>query len=78
MDQRRCHRDEFAGDLEVELFHHADVVEVLASDVADVDVHNIHLFLADEIEEKSQRSFKLLEMNKVTQKLKTPSCSAAL
>jgi hypothetical protein len=35
------------------------MIEILLRDAVDVDVEDIHLFLADKIEQESQRPFKV-------------------
>jgi hypothetical protein len=61
MDQRRRHHQEVAGDVEVQLLHHVEIVEVLPRDQRNRDVVDIHLVLADQMDEQIERSLEGLQ-----------------
>ena len=61
VDERRGHDEIVAGDVEVELLHQADRVEVLLRDERDRDIVDVHLVLLDEVQQQIERSLELLE-----------------
>ncbi len=52
----RRHDDEFAGDVDVQLGHQLHVPEVLLGDARDREVPQVHLGLADEVEQQVERA----------------------
>ena len=63
VDQRRRHHQEFAGDVEVELLHQVQVLEVLLGDDRDLDVVDVHLVLLDQMNEQIERAFERLQLD---------------
>jgi hypothetical protein len=61
--QRGGHDEKFAGDIQIEHFHHVQQFHVLRRNSLDGDVVNVHLLLADKIEKKVQWAFKYVEFN---------------
>ncbi len=56
MNQRRGHVDEVGGNVDIEFFELVQVVEILLGDFGDGDVVNVHLLLADQIEQQVERT----------------------
>ena len=52
MSERGRHEQELPGELEVHLLHQVDVFAVLASDLDDRNVEDVHLVRADEMKEQ--------------------------
>ena len=61
VDERRGHHQEFAGDIEVQLLHELDHVEVLRGDERDRNVVDVDLVLLDEVQQQIQRSLEVVE-----------------
>ena len=57
MDQRRRHVDEVGGNVDIELFELVQVIEILLGDLGDGNVVDVHLLLANQIEQKIERPF---------------------
>ena len=64
MNQRRRHHDVVAGDVEIELLHQRDRLEVLRGDQRDRDVVDVQLVLLDEMQEQIQRPFEVGELDR--------------
>ena len=54
VNQRRGHHEELPRDVEVQLLHQVEVVEVLLGDERDRNVVDVHLVLLDEVEQQSR------------------------
>ena len=65
MDQRRRHHQELTGDVEIQVLHQLDVVEVLLGDQRDRDVVDVHLVLANEVQEQIERPLEGVELDLV-------------
>ena len=63
VDQRRRHHQELAGDVEVQLLHQVQVLEVLPGDDRDLDVVDVHLVLLDQMNEQIERPFEGLQLD---------------
>ena len=46
-----------AGDVDIELFDLVEIVEILLGDLGDGNVVDVHLLLANQIEQKIERTF---------------------
>ena len=57
------HGDKIARDLEIEFAHSFDVFKVLIGNVMDIDIKNIHLLLANQKQQKTERPLKALQLN---------------
>ena len=57
VDQRRGHVDEVGRDVDIELFELVEVIEILLGDFGDGNVVDVHLLLADQIEQEIERAF---------------------
>ena len=57
VDQRRGHVDEVGRDVDIELFELVEVVEILLGDFGDGNIVDVHLLLADQIEQEIERAF---------------------
>ena len=57
VNQRGSHVDEVGGDVYVERFELVKVVEILLGDFGDGNIVDVHLLLADEIEQEIERAF---------------------
>ena len=55
-DERSRHVDEIGRDVDVELLELVKIIEILAGDLRDGDVVNVHLLLANQIEQQVQRA----------------------
>ena len=64
-DQDRGHVDEVGDAVEVDLFEHAHVGEVLVSDAGDGDVVDVQLIAADEEQEQVERPLEVLKLDAV-------------
>ena len=58
LQQRRRHHKELAGDVEVDLAHPLDVLQVLLGDQCDRNVEDVDLVLADQVQQQIQRAFE--------------------
>ncbi len=65
VDQRRRHHQELAGDVEVQLLHQVEVLEVLLRDERDRDVVDVDLVLLDEVQQQIERALEVLEADRV-------------
>jgi hypothetical protein len=63
VDQRRRHHQELAGDVEVQLLHQVQVLEVLPGDDRDLDVVDVHLVLLDQMNEQIERALEGLQLD---------------
>ena len=63
--QRRCHDKKLTGDIEVELLHALERVDVLAGDGLDGDVVDIQLVLPDEKKQQIERAFEDLKFDAI-------------
>ena len=61
MNQRRSHHKIIAGNIEVELLHQFDRVEILLRDEGDRDVMDAQLVLLDEVQQEIERPLELFE-----------------
>ena len=59
MQQRRSHHQELAGDVEVDLPHSLEVLEVLLGDERDGDVEDVEAVLADEVQQQVERALEV-------------------
>ena len=62
-DQRRGHVDEIGGDIDIELFELVQIFQILARDLGDGNIVNVHLLLADQIQQQVERAIVGIEMN---------------
>ena len=58
VNQRRRHHQELPGHVEVQLLHQIDVAEVLLGDERDRDVVDVHLVLANEVQQEIERTLE--------------------
>ena len=65
MDERRRHHQELARDVEVQLLHQVDVLEILLRDRGDRDVVDVDLVLLDEVQQQVERALELLEPDRI-------------
>ena len=56
--QGRRHQEKFSGDIEVQTLHGVDGRQVLGGDFRNRDIANIHFMLADEVQQKIERTFE--------------------
>ena len=61
LGEDRGHHQVFGGELEPELMHHLDVIDVLARDLGDRDVEDVEVLPADQIEQQIERAFERFE-----------------
>jgi len=59
------HDEEFAGEVDVELLEHIDILEVLVGDGGDGDVLDVHLGAADEVEEQVEGAVVDVDANAI-------------
>jgi hypothetical protein len=64
VNQRRRHDEELAGDVEIQLLHQLDRLEILRGDQRDRDVVDADFVLPDEMKEQIERSLKLIELDR--------------
>src|SRR5262249_37572373 len=64
VDQRRRHDEELAGDVEVELAHQIDRVEVLLRDERDRDVVDVDLVPLDQEQQEIERPLEHRELDR--------------
>ena len=57
VDQRRRHVDEVSRDVDIQLFELVEIIEILLGDLGDGNIVNVHLLLADQIEQEIERAF---------------------
>ena len=57
--QIRRHLHKLARDLEIELFHGVEVLQILIEDVRDLDVADLDLILRQQQQDQAQRTFKI-------------------
>jgi hypothetical protein len=65
MNQRRRHDEELARNIQVQLLHQGDVGEVLLGDERNRDVVDVHLVLANEVNQQVKRSLERIELDLV-------------
>jgi hypothetical protein len=65
LHQRGGHDQEIARQIDVESLEDLDVLQVLVGDLGDGDIVDIHLFLADEIEQQIERAGEDVEVDAV-------------
>ena len=65
LHERGGHDEELAGQLELEVAHGVERVEVLLGDLHDRDVVDIQFVLADQEQQQVQRSFEDLELDAI-------------
>ncbi len=65
LHERGGHDEELAGQLELELAHGVEGVEVLRGDLLDGDVVDIELVLADEEQQQVERAFEDLQLDAI-------------
>ncbi len=61
VNQRRGHDEELAGDVQIQLLHQRDRVEILRRDQRDRDVVDVHLVGANEVEQQIERPLEVRE-----------------
>src|SRR5213080_1493899 len=61
LDQLGRHHQEITGHGEVQFLHQLQVTKILVRDAGDRDVVDIDLLLANQVEEKIERSFKVAQ-----------------
>ncbi len=61
VDQQRRHQQVFRGQFEVVVADLVDVGQVLARDVGHRDVEDVEVLLADQVQQKVQRTFERLQ-----------------
>ena len=59
VNQRRRHHEELAGDVEVQLLHQLDGVEILLRDERDRNVVDVDLVLLDQVEQQVERALEV-------------------
>ncbi len=63
LDQRAGHFQKIADRIDVELFQHSDVTEVLLGDYRNGEVRDVQLMLTDQIEQQIHRTVIRIELN---------------
>ena len=63
MNQRRRHHQELAGEVEIELLHQPEIVEVLLGDERDRNVVDVDLILPNQVNEQIERAFERLQLD---------------
>jgi segregation and condensation protein A len=61
VDQRRRHHQELSGDVEVQLLHQIDVLDVLRGDKRDGNVVDVDLVLLDQMQQQVERTLEVLQ-----------------
>jgi hypothetical protein len=61
VDQSSRHDEEVAGDVEIELLHQRDGLEILRRDQRDRDVVDVQLVLPDEMQQQIERPLEIGE-----------------
>ncbi len=56
--EHRGHQQIFAGELQLQLRHHLDVLHVLTSDLGDRNVQDVEVLLADQVQQQIERPFE--------------------
>jgi len=64
VDERGGHEQELAGDVEIQLLHQGDRVEVLRRDERDRDVVDAHLVLANEVQQQIERPLEVRQLDR--------------
>ena len=65
LEQRRRDEQEVARDVEVELGHAVDVLEVLVGDVGDRDRVDVELLARDEVQQQVERALEDVRLDRV-------------
>jgi hypothetical protein len=65
VNQRGGHHEELPDDVEVQLLHQIQVIEVLLRDERDRNVVDVDLVLLDEVQQQIERTFEVLKVNRV-------------
>ncbi len=73
LHQRRGHDQKIARQVDVELFEHLDIPQILVRDLRQRDVVDIDLLLADQIQQKVQRAGEDLQVDTVISQGTLPS-----
>ena len=66
LHQCRGHNEKVADNIQVEHFHHADVLHVLLGDLADGNVVDVDVIFFDQIQQKIQRPFEYFQFQLVS------------
>ena len=64
LDKMRRHINELAGDVHTVLLQGADCLGILVDEGHQVDVVEVHLIFADQIQQHIQRAFKILYLKR--------------
>jgi hypothetical protein len=64
VDEGGRHDDELAGDVEVQLLHHLESLEILLRDERDRDVVDADLVLLDEVQQQIERALERLQLDR--------------
>jgi len=70
-DERGGHVQEICGDVDVQLFELVEVVQILTGDFGDGDVVDVHLLLADQVEQQIERAFVGFDVHVVGRRNRT-------
>jgi hypothetical protein len=65
VNQRRGHHQVLPGHVEVHLLHQLDVVEVLLGDERDGNIVDVHLALANQMQQQIERTLEGVELDPV-------------
>ncbi len=65
VDEGRRHHEELSRDVEIQLLHQRDEAEVLLGDERDGDVVDVHLVLANEVDQQVERPLERIELDPV-------------
>jgi hypothetical protein len=65
VNQRRRHHEELPRDVEVQILHQVDVLEVLFRHLEDRDVVDVHLVPLDEMQQQIERALEIIEVDRV-------------
>ena len=61
LGQHRRHQQVFAGELELQLLHHFDVLHVLLRDLRDRDVEDVDVLTPNQVQQEIERTLERLE-----------------
>jgi hypothetical protein len=63
VNQSRRHHQEFARDVEIQLLHHVNCLQVLRSNQRDGNVVDIDVVLFDEVQQQIERPLEVIELD---------------
>jgi hypothetical protein len=63
LHQGSRHHQELAGNVEIQLLHQVQVIEILLGDDGDLNVVHVHLVLLDQMNEQIERAVEALQLD---------------